>query len=245
MARSRGEVLGVAGLVTGVATLASPWLALGLLIISLILYGYASWGAMLEERSEANELAAIKARLKAGTRIQDFLGTLAVELELEAPWRLTLYVLSPSGWRRVARDSNFKPYADSGRTVLPADQGTLAWAAKFGNADQLLDLPDPGEEWDKYLRFQEGRAVPRDVTERLRMRSRAYACVVARVHDVSGTSIDVGLVAESEKPLGVKPGLVERHVGPNLLSLIHRVVELDPSYGRVTGGPTDRTSDLS
>ena len=229
----RGEFLGIAGLVTGLATTADLLAGAVCLAVSLTLYGLAVYGRRRRDSSRASELDRAEIDFERAADLADFVTALAHDLHLTAPWRITVYEEADGHWVRVHRASNHAPFRRSGRQVLPADQGVLADASRTGVVEPFNGLPDPEVEWDQYVAFQESRRIPPMTTAALTMRSRSYACVVKSVRTLASDMVDVGVVVESEGPAGVRAELVDRHVGSHVIQLLHRLLKLAPKLKQV------------
>ena len=243
LAARQGEVLGVAGLVTGLAATVSLGLGAPLLLIGLVLYGLAIHGRRLRSSIRSTQLDRTQVDLERAADLSEFMSALATDLGLRAPWRISVYEEAGGSWVRVARASNHAPLRRSGRMRLPMDQGVLSAASRTGVVESFTELPNPSDDWDEYLRFQNSRQIPSAVASGFMMKSRSYASVVKPVRALSGDMVDVGLVCESEHPSGVRAELVDRHVGPHVMQLLHRLLQLGPSLREAREHLDDRRTE--
>jgi hypothetical protein len=192
LGRHPSALLGLSALFLSVGSgliLQNPSAGAPLLLAAGAVGGY---GSLLRDRSQTDSEAAAESLRLSEHRVVQFSGALgeihdrlaeAVEAwtqaiyvwaELNSDSRLTLYSLSESGWMRMARYSLNLEYMNSGRRILPIDQGIVHWAHLRG--EHFIDSLPPADASDAYYDEQKRLNVTKRVSREFVMKSRSYAC---------------------------------------------------------------------
>lgn len=244
LAENGGTFAAVSGLLSGIP-FGSGHVAIGafLVVLAIAITLLQLWYRRRRRIEVGRRLQALIAPVVSQVSADSTLRDLAAEAGLRPPWRLSLYEVGDENWVRLARVASYPAYINSGRQTFSLGQGVLTWALRSGGTDQLSNLPDPVEDRPEYLRLQSGRSIDEETVAGFRMGTRSYAAVSTHLVGVDPAGHHIGLVAESEQPLGADLTRLERAAPLSLLRALHKMAVSARELNRIKAGLADGVPD--